>query len=187
MVRLLGAPSCACVALGLAGVAMGEDSVAWDVIRIRPQACTTALNKFTRHAATDRRECSKARRDRWSGGGCLGQSWRRTECVRMQATHASVRGLISNRWALGNGDVWGSCRIQLEMNTTIPFGARASVTLPSVNGTGAHVQVAEGNTTIFQNGKFLPGPDGVAGAVPTDAGIVVDVRGGDYAFRVLAC
>lgn len=79
-------------------------------------------------------------------------------------------------------------------DVTVPAGSTASVILPTMGGdvTAKGVAVTEGGAAIWQNGAFVSGVPGVAGAGPADpsmggkAALAVEIGSGDYSFVVMA-
>ena len=72
----------------------------------------------------------------------------------VNASYASVRGTITNNWALTNN--------LATMNVTIPVGATASIYLPILGSVTTNLSVKESGTMIWQNGAVAGSASGVS-------------------------
>ena len=81
----------------------------------------------------------------------------------------------------------GSCTNKpprYNLQTTIPANAVASVTVPLQGLTPATAVITESKTTVWQNGKFVPGVAGVTSASATNTSVTFQVGSGSYDFTL---
>ncbi|MGA9627191.1 MAG: alpha-L-rhamnosidase C-terminal domain-containing protein [Bryobacteraceae bacterium] len=72
----------------------------------------------------------------------------------VNASFASVRGMIASTWSLTNNSV--------TLNVTIPVGSTGSIYLPMLGNITTNLLVKESGTTIWQNGAVAGSATGVA-------------------------
>jgi hypothetical protein len=75
----------------------------------------------------------------------------------------------------------------LHLSVTVPIGTTAEVNVPAVANLGQTVQnlaIVEGQTTVWKDGKYVPGVAGITGGAvnPTRTGVVLQVQSGKYTF-----
>ena len=96
----------------------------------------------------------------------------------VNAYYASVRGNITNNWAVTNN--------LATMNVTIPVGATASIYLPTLGRITTNLLVKESGTTIWQNGAVAGSVTGALFSQVTGSGsqtyLVWKVGSGTYSF-----
>ncbi len=96
----------------------------------------------------------------------------------VNASYASVRGVITNNWTLANNVA--------TINVTIPVGSTGSIYLPITGGVTTNLLVKESGSTIWQNGAVVGGTTGVSfNQVQTNNSqvyMVWNVGSGNYQF-----
>ena len=91
-----------------------------------------------------------------------------------KASLRTVHGVISSGWKKdGNG---------LTLDVTIPTGARAKVSVPTMGL--KNVGIAEGGKTVWKNGTYMAGVAGINGASQDDDRVAFDAGSGSYSFRL---
>ena len=91
-----------------------------------------------------------------------------------KASFRTVHGVISSDWKKdGNG---------LTLDVTIPTGARAKVSVPTMGL--KNVGIAEGGKTVWKNGTYMAGVAGINGASQDDDRVAFDAGSGSYSFRL---
>lgn len=86
----------------------------------------------------------------------------------------TVRGVVASHWK--------RTRDGLTLDVTIPANSRASVWAPKVGLAAPEVKV--GTTTVWRNGKLVPGVPGIHSAEDAGKWIKFDVGSGEYRFTV---
>jgi len=81
----------------------------------------------------------------------------------------------------------GDCYAPLmTLDTTVPVGGTASVSVPTPGATAGSVTITEGGVVVWAGGAFVPGVPGVKSASAAPAGvppaIVFEVGSGSYSF-----
>ncbi len=116
------------------------------------------------------------------GPGQMAPGFRRIEIrpyVVGDLTHArasvrTVQGVIASGWKKdGNA---------LTLNVTIPTGARAKVSVPSMGL--KNVSIAEGGKTVWKNGAYVAGVVGIYSASQSADCVAFDTGSGSYSFRL---
>ena len=91
-----------------------------------------------------------------------------------RASVRTVQGAITSGWKKdGNA---------LTLDVTIPMGARAKVSVPTVGL--KNVAVAEGGKMVWENGAYVAGVVGISGASQSADSVAFDVGSGAYSFRL---
>ena len=101
------------------------------------------------------------------------------------ATVETVRGTVSCTWTHAAG------KITLEV--TVPVNSEAKIVIPK-DMEMTEVVVSEGEGVVWENGRFVPGAEGVLGAstgtdqtsflAPSRQAIVFEVGSGHYSFKL---
>ena len=91
-----------------------------------------------------------------------------------RASVRTVQGVIASGWKKdGNA---------LTLDVTIPTGARATVSVPTLGL--KNVAVAEGGKTVWKNGAYVAGVAGIGGASQSADCVAFDAGSGVYSFRL---
>jgi len=91
-----------------------------------------------------------------------------------RATVRTVRGEIASGWKKDGNS--------LTLDVTIPTGARAKVSVPTMGL--KNVAVAEGGKAVFSRGAYVTGVAGISGASRSTDCVSFDVGSGTYSFRL---
>jgi len=73
--------------------------------------------------------------------------------------------------------------VGLQVNVTLPLGQQISTVLLPKLGYSS-VTIVESHGTVWQNGQFVPGVDGVAGGTDLGSAVQLQVLSGEYQFTV---
>jgi len=90
-------------------------------------------------------------------------------------TVKTIRGTVESSWAHDANGV--------TLRVRIPAGADARVMVPRPDQLSG-VTVEENGRRVWENGTYVPGDPGIAGAVSEDNDIAFDVGSGDYTFTL---
>jgi hypothetical protein len=90
------------------------------------------------------------------------------------AEQSTPMGTVALAWALGPGPHYA-------LNATLPPNAAARVIVPTLRP-AAHAVIAEGGTTVWAAGQFVPGVPGVASGDADADGESVEFAVGSGAF-----
>jgi len=94
----------------------------------------------------------------------------------VKAQVETVRGLVLSHWKQEPSG--------FELSVIIPANSRAYVWVPKRNL--KNVVIREGNTLVWENGRFIPGVAGLNSAEYAGEWIRFDVGSGNYSFKALA-
>jgi len=108
--------------------------------------------------------------------------------------HAAVQklgyaqGAVNTRF--GNASVsWRLESGSLALETTVPPGATASLSIPLLEASPADVIISEDGVDVWKNDRFISGQPGISGAVVTKRGTKVAITfvlsSGSYAFKAV--
>ena len=80
----------------------------------------------------------------------------------------------------------GDCGFSYTITTTVPVGATAAVTVPTLGTSPATATISEGTSKVWSSGAFVPGVPGVRAAAVGDDGasVIFEVGSGTYDFVV---
>ena len=80
----------------------------------------------------------------------------------------------------------GNCEkgLTYALETTVPVGGRAVVSVPALGGPFNQVVVTEGSTIVWQAGTFVPGVSGIFGASAGTDAIIFNVGSGSFNFTL---
>merc|ERR1712025_946228 len=92
-----------------------------------------------------------------------------------KATLQTVRGIVQVDWALHGGT--------LMLDVIIPSSVRANVEVPLLGASKETFIVLESDTSVWANGTFVPGVDGVVAGVQQGHLISFEVLSGSYTFH----
>ncbi len=92
----------------------------------------------------------------------------------VKASHNTIRGRVAVHWRKG-GD-------SLTMDVTIPANTTATVSVPTLGL--KDVTIAESGRTVWKDGEYIDGAEGVAAGRREDDYVTFDVGSGVYSFRV---
>ena len=94
----------------------------------------------------------------------------------VSATVETVRGTVSSSWTHSPG--------MITLEVMIPVNSDAKIVIPKEEQM-SDVVVYEGDRTVWEKGKYVPGTDGITGASQgTDGSISIEVGSGRYAFKL---
>ena len=94
----------------------------------------------------------------------------------VSATVETVRGTVSSSWTHSPG--------MITLEVMIPVNSDAKIVIPKEEQM-SEVAVYEGDRTVWEKGKYVPGTDGITGASQgTDGSISIEVGSGRYAFKL---
>jgi len=94
----------------------------------------------------------------------------------VSATVETVRGTVSSSWTHSPG--------MITLEVMIPVNSDAKIVIPKEEQM-SEVAVYEGDRTVWEKGKYVPGTDGITGASQgTDGSITIEVGSGRYAFKL---
>jgi alpha-L-rhamnosidase len=91
------------------------------------------------------------------------------------ASVETVRGLVSSKW-LKDGN-------SLTLEVTIPVNTQGEVSIPKMGL--ENVTVKEGDKTIWKDGLFRRGVDGIIGAIESEGYVTFEVGSGSYCFELI--
>jgi alpha-L-rhamnosidase len=101
------------------------------------------------------------------------------------ATVETVRGIVSCTWTHTAG--------KITLDVTVPVNSEAKIVIPKEQEM-TEVVVSEGDRVVWENGRFVPGAEGVLGArtgsdqtaflAPSRETVVFDVGSGHYSFKL---
>jgi alpha-L-rhamnosidase len=83
------------------------------------------------------------------------------------------------------GDVtcaWSRTDRSIRLDAAVPLGAEAEIAIPKFNL--KNISVKEGGRTIWADGAFVPGIEGVLEAKDASGSIVIKTGSGRYAFEL---
>jgi alpha-L-rhamnosidase len=92
----------------------------------------------------------------------------------VSASLDTVRGGVSVDWRKSDRS--------FEIKVTIPVNSRAEVSIPTLEL--QDVRIKESGNTIWKDGTYLPGVNGIGGARETEGRVTVEVGSGTYAFEL---
>ncbi len=94
----------------------------------------------------------------------------------VSATVETVRGTVSSSWTHSPG--------MITLEVMIPVNGDAKIVIPKEEQM-SEVAVYEGDRTVWEKGKYVPGTPGITGASQgTDGSITIEVGSGRYAFKL---
>ncbi len=94
----------------------------------------------------------------------------------VSATVETVRGTVSSSWTHSPG--------MITLEVVIPVNSDAKIVIPKEEQM-SEVAVYEGDRTVWEKGKYVPGTPGITGASQgTDGSITIEVGSGRYAFKL---
>lgn len=94
----------------------------------------------------------------------------------VSATVETVRGTVSSSWTHSPG--------MITLEVVIPVSSDAKIVIPKEEQM-SEVAVYEGDRTVWEKGKYVPGTPGITGASQgTDGSITIEVGSGRYAFKL---
>jgi alpha-L-rhamnosidase len=94
----------------------------------------------------------------------------------VSATVETVRGTVSSSWTHSPG--------MITLEVVIPVNSDAKIVIPKEEQM-SEVAVYEGDRTVWEKGKYVPGTAGITGASQgTDGSITIEVGSGRYAFKL---
>jgi alpha-L-rhamnosidase len=94
----------------------------------------------------------------------------------VSATVETVRGTVSSSWTHSPG--------MITLEVAIPVNSDAKIVIPKEEQM-SEVAVYEGDRTVWEKGKYVPGTAGITGASQgTDGSITIEVGSGRYAFKL---
>ena len=91
-----------------------------------------------------------------------------------EASIRSVRGMIASSWRKAEDSI--------SLKVTIPANSRADVSVPKIGLD--EVSITEGDTTVFADGRYIHGAEGVANAREMKEYVTFAVGSGNYHFRL---
>jgi alpha-L-rhamnosidase len=87
----------------------------------------------------------------------------------------TIRGTVSSSWSHSPG--------LITLDVTIPVNSDAQVVIPRGEQM-TDVTIREGDTVVWENGHYVSGDPGFAGASQEGKTVVFQAGSGQYAFRV---
>ena len=95
----------------------------------------------------------------------------------VSASFKTIRGMISSSWKKSDHS--------LILNVTLPVNTQARVSVPKMKL--GNVSIKESGKTVWENGSYIEGVAGIAGASENDEHITFQVGSGSYSFELLKC
>ena len=94
------------------------------------------------------------------------------------ASVETIRGMVSSSWSHSPGVI--------TLDVTLPVNSDGVVAIPQEVQMRGTIVVREGDEVVWQEGKYVPGKEGVAGGQQVPEGIEFKVGSGHYSFRLTA-
>jgi alpha-L-rhamnosidase len=94
------------------------------------------------------------------------------------ASVETIRGMVSSSWSHSPGVI--------TLDVTLPVNSDGVVVIPQEVQMRGTIVVREGDEVVWQEGKYVPGKEGVAGGQEVPEGIEFKVGSGHYSFRPTA-
>jgi len=91
------------------------------------------------------------------------------------ATIGTVRGDVACSWSSAPGVI--------TVDVTVPVNADAKILIPKP-AEMRETKIQEGDRTVWENGRYLPGDPGILGANPGEPNFTFEVGSGHYSFRL---
>ena len=92
----------------------------------------------------------------------------------VSASLDTVRGVVSVDWRKSDRS--------FEIKVTIPVNSQAEVSIPTLEL--QNVRITESGNTVWKDGTYLPGVNGISGGRETEGSVTVEVGSGTYTFEL---
>jgi alpha-L-rhamnosidase len=91
-------------------------------------------------------------------------------------TVETVRGTVSSTWSHSPGVI--------TLDVVVPVNSVATIVIPKEEQM-TEVTIREGDRVVWDKGQYVPGSEGVTGAVRGTGGIIFEVGSGRYSFKLM--